>query len=351
VALPDDGLGLCWREDGIYFLGTERGESNVYRARNGKVKKVTLGRHSVVDWSMADDGSIACAISDATHLAEVYLVTGGKLKQLTNENRDFLEDVHITSPERFCYGGANGEKGDAWLLPPRGHESGKHPLITYIHGGPATANGETFFFEYQFLAGQGFGVLYPNLHGSATYGRDYELSIRGDWGNIDYQDVLSVAREAATRAWVDSDRLGIIGGSYGGYMTAWVMGHTDLFKAGVTERGLVNVVSFFGSMDFGFMWDRQTGVFPQEDVQKIWDMSPLKYVANIKGPLMVIHSEGDQRTPIEQGEQMFNTLRRLGKDTKFIIFPEESHALSRTGTPSRRVERLGYIAEWFREKL
>jgi dipeptidyl aminopeptidase/acylaminoacyl peptidase len=150
---------------------------------------------------------------------------------------------------------------------------------------------------------------------------------------------------------VDPHRLGIIGGSYGGYMTGWVMGHTDRFRAAVVERCLCNIVSFFGTMDFGFAWNRQTGLYPEEDVQKLWDMSPLKYVGNIQAPVMVIHSEGDHRTPIEQGEQMFNALRRLGKDTKFIVFPEESHGLSRMGTHSRRVERMGYIAEWFREKM
>jgi dipeptidyl aminopeptidase/acylaminoacyl peptidase len=351
VALPDFPVGITWREDGIYFLGGERGESNVYRARNGKVKKITQGTHAIADWSVAADGTIACSLSDSTHPSDVYLAAAGKLTRLTDENRDFLAEVRITTPERFSFTGARGEKSDGWLLAPLGHESGKHPLIAYIHGGPQFAHAETFFFEYQLLAGKGFGVFYPNIHGSGSYGRDYQLSIRGDWGNLDYQDVLAGTQEAATRPWVDPDRMGIIGGSYGGYMTSWVMGHTDLFKAGVTERCLCDIVNFVGTMDFGFAWDRQTGVFPEQDVQKLWDMSPLKYVARVKGPLMVIHSEGDQRTPIEQGEQMFNALRRLGKDTKFIIFPEESHGLSRIGTPSRRVERLGYILEWFKEKL
>jgi dipeptidyl aminopeptidase/acylaminoacyl peptidase len=351
AAQPDDASRLIWRDDGIYFLGSERGETNVYRARNGRVKKVTHGSHAVNGWSVAADGTIACAISDPTHPAEIYLLVGDKLRKLTRENREFLDEVLITPPERFRFAGAGGEESDGWLLAPVGHDAGKHPLIAYIHGGPQFAYGQTFFFELQFLAGQGFGVFFPNLHGSGTYGRDYQLSIHGDWGNLDYQDVLAGTKEAATRPWVDSDRMGIIGGSYGGYMTAWVMGHTDLFKAGVTERCLCDVVNFFGTMDFGFAWNRATGAYPEEDFQKLWDMSPIKYVPNVKGPLMVIHSEGDDRTPVEQGEQMFNALRRLGKDTKFIRFPEESHGLSRIGKPSRRVERLGYILEWFREKL
>jgi dipeptidyl aminopeptidase/acylaminoacyl peptidase len=351
VVLPDDGLGFTWRDDGLYFLGTERGEANVYRASGGGVTLVTSGKHSIVDWSMAEDGTIACGRADSTQLAEVYLWLAGEFTQLTRENEAFLDEVRVIKPERISYAGANGEKSEGWLLAPPGHESGTHPLIVYLHGGPMAAYGESLFFEYQFLANQGYGVWYPNIHGSSTYGRDYQLSIRADWGNLDYQDVLASTGVVSSRDWVDAERLGIIGGSYGGYMTSWVMGHTDLFKAGVTERVLCNIVNFFGTMDFGFAWNRQTGAYPEEDIEKIWDMSPIKYVANVKGPLMVIHSEGDQRTPIEQGEQMFNALRRLGKKTKFIMFPEESHGLSRIGTPSRRVERMGYILDWFNEHL
>jgi dipeptidyl aminopeptidase/acylaminoacyl peptidase len=290
-------------------------------------------------------------VAESTHPAEVCLWAGTGAKQLTHENDAFLDEVLIERPERIPYTGANGEESEGWLLVPRGHESGTHPLLTYIHGGPMAAHGESFFFEYQLLAGQGFGIWFPNIHGSGTYGRAYQLSIRGDWGNLDYQDILAGTEVAAARPWVDRQRLGVIGGSYGGYMTAWVMGHTDRFKAAVVERGLLNVVNFFGTMDAGWVWNRQTGMYPEDDVQKIWDQSPVKYAPNVQGPVMVMHSEGDLRAPIEQGEQMFNALRRLGKTAKFVIFPEENHDLSRNGTPSRRVERLEYILEWFREQL
>jgi dipeptidyl aminopeptidase/acylaminoacyl peptidase len=385
VVHPDEGFGLQWREDGgLFFIGTERGVANVYRANGGKVESVTCGRHSLTDYSMAVDGTIACAIADATHPAEVYVWDGshkpqvtthkskgagrkshivrhrsngedrrgdGRAERLTHENDAFLEEVWIGEPERLIYSGARGEESEGWLLAPKGAESGKHPLIVYIHGGPMSSYGESLFLEYQYLAGQGFGVWYPNIHGSSTYGADYQLSIHADWGNLDYQDVMAGTDEAAKRDWVDSSRMAIIGGSYGGYMSSWVMGHTDRFKTGVVERCLCNIVNFFGTMDVGWMWNRQTGAYPEDDVEKIWDMSPLKYVKNVKGPVLVIHSEGDNRTPIEQGEQMFTALRRLGKEVKFIRFPEESHGLSRIGKPSRRVERMGYIAGWFKEKL
>jgi dipeptidyl aminopeptidase/acylaminoacyl peptidase len=312
---------------------------------------VTQGRHTVTDFSLADDGTLAFTCADATHLPEIYVRTNGESERLTHENDELLAGLEIIQPERLSFTGANGEESEGWLLPPRGHESGKHPLIAYIHGGPPLAHGEAFFFEYQYLANQGYGVFFPNIHGSSSYGRAYQTSIMADWGNLDYQDVLAGVDAAASRPWVDRERLGIAGGSYGGYMTSWVVSHDHRFRAAVVERVLSNFVSFFGTSDFGWAWNRICGVFPEEDVQKLWDMSPLKYVANVETPTLVIHSERDDRTPLEQGEQLFVALRRLGKDAKFIVFPEESHGLSRGGKPSRRVERMEHILGWFREKL
>lgn len=352
VVAPAGGFDLQWRQDGIYFVGGERGVANVYRSVDGAVEPFTEGRHSITDFSMTSDGTMAYACADITHIAEIYLrEPGGDVTQLTHENDAFYEDVRIAEPERFTFTGANGEESEGWILAPRGHETGKHPLIVYIHGGPMTAYGEVFFFEYQFLAAQGFGVFFPNIHGSSSYGRDYQTSIRGDWGNLDYKDVMAGTDAAVSRDWVDEQRMGIIGGSYGGYMTNWVMTHSDRFRAGIAERCLSNMVSFFGTMDFGVGWNRVTGAYPEEDIEKIWNMSPLKYVADVKGALMIMQYEGDNRTPMEQGEQMFNALRRLGKETKFIMVPEESHNFTRGGTPSRRVQRLGHIVEWFRRYL
>jgi dipeptidyl aminopeptidase/acylaminoacyl peptidase len=341
---------LVWRPDGIYFLGTEHGECNLYRT-DGTVHPVTHGKNTLVDFSIAEDGTVAFGSADSTHLVEVFVSTESGGEQLTHENDAFLEEVLITPPQRLSFVGARGERSEGWLIPPRGHESGKYPLIVYIHGGPMLAHGEALHYEYQFLAGQGFGVFYPNLHGSSSYGCAYQTSIKEDWGNLDYQDVLAGASEAASHPWVDPERLGIAGGSYGGFMTNWVVTHDHRFRAAVTERCLSNILSFYGTSDTGWTWSRMWGVYPEEDVQKLWDMSPIKYVAHVTTPVLVVHSEGDDRTPLEQGEQMFNALRRLGKETRFVVFPEESHGLSRIGKPSRRVERLGYILEWFRQYL
>jgi dipeptidyl aminopeptidase/acylaminoacyl peptidase len=255
------------------------------------------------------------------------------------------------SPQRLTFTGVNGDESEGWLLPPRGSESGRHPLIVYIHGGPWTTHGVSFFLEYQLLCGAGYGVFYPNIHGSSSYGTAYHTAIDQDWGNVDFQDVLAGTDAATALPWVDGERVGIAGGSYGGYMANWAVTHTDRYRAAITERCLSNMVSFFGTSDLGWWWGHIWGTYPEDDVLWLWDMSPIKYVKNVTTPLLVIHSEQDFRCPLEQAEQMFNALRRLGKETKMIVFPEESHELSRAGTPSRRVERLNFIQEWFKEKL
>jgi dipeptidyl aminopeptidase/acylaminoacyl peptidase len=344
------GLTLEWRPDGIYFLATVRGECNIHRAAE-QVQAVTSGRNTITDFSLADDGSVAYSCAGATTLAEVFVRRGELDVQLTHENDAFLAGVWIAEPERIAYSGANGEKSQGWLLAPRGSERGKHPLVVAIHGGPQLAHGEALVFEYQFLAGQGFGVFYPNIHGSSSYGADYEVSIHRDWGNLDFQDVLAGTEEAGQRPWADNNRIGIAGGSYGGFMTNWVLTHNDRFRAGVADRCLSNIVSFMGTSDLGWIWNRCFGAYPEEDVQKLWDMSPLKYVANVKAPLLLLQYEGDDRTPLEQGEQMFLALRRLGKETRLIMIPEESHGLTRGGKPSRRIERLGHLLEWFKQYL
>jgi dipeptidyl aminopeptidase/acylaminoacyl peptidase len=351
VVSSDVPIGLTWTDGGIYFLGSRHGECDVYRSTGDDIQHLTEGRHAVTGFSASKDGTIAYTKATSVCPAEVFIRSGRTDRQLTRENEAFLEEVFIQQPERLSYPGAQDEDGDAWLLPPKDGHAGSHPLIVYVHGGPMLAYGELMFFEHQFLAGQGFGVFFPNIHGSATYGASYHNSIMGRWGTLDFEDVMNGTEHVIQRDWVDTSRLGIVGGSYGGYMTSWVMGHSDRFKCGITERCLCNWISFFGTSDGAWSWNRVTGAYPEDDLEKLWDMSPIKYVRNIKAPLMVMHSEGDDRTPIGQGEEMFNALRRNAVDTKFVAFPEESHGLTRMGKPSRRVERLGYILDWFRQKL
>ncbi|MGI8824315.1 MAG: S9 family peptidase [Chloroflexota bacterium] len=350
VVRPSDDYGqhVSPAVEGAYFLGTVKGTVNIYLATNGLVQSVTRGARTISDFSLnREGGAMAFVGADSVHLSEIYIRNGDQERRLTHENDALLRTVETIGPECFWFEGANGERSQGWLLQPPGPDQNQRALIVYVHGGPHLAHGESFFFEYQLLAGRGFAVFYPNVHGSSSYGRAYQTSIHGDWGNLDFQDVVAGASAAASRPGIDGGRIAIAGGSYGGYMSIWAMAHSDLFRVGVTERCVSNLLSFFGTSDSGWVWDRSFKTTPEKDGYKLWDMSPVKYAANIRAPLLVIQYEGDDRTPLEQGEQIFVALRRLGKETRFIVYPEESHGLTRMGKPSRRVERMEHILAWF----
>jgi acylaminoacyl-peptidase len=203
----------------------------------------------------------------------------------------------------------------------------------------------------QVLTAMGYGVMLINPHGSGGHGEKWVSTIHGDWGNHDFTDFMKAADYAAALNWVDEDRMGVGGGSYGGYMTAWIVGHTDRFKAALIERSLVNMLSFVGTTDIPNWWQYAWRTTIAEDPMKLWKMSPIAYLKNMKTPSLVVHSENDHRCPVEQGEQIFTGLRIQGVPARFVRFPEESHGLSRGGKPSRRIERLNEITRWFGKYL
>jgi len=212
----------------------------------------------------------------------------------------------------------------------------------------------TFFFEFQLLAAAGIGVIYTNPRGSQGYGEDFCSAIWGDWGNVDYQDVMAGVDAAVERFdWIDPDQLGIAGGSYGGYMSSWVIGHTDRFKAACVMRPVTNCYSFFGTSDGGYRWDEiwGKGQPPWENPDDYLRQSPITYVGNVKTPTLLIHSENDHRCIIEQAEQFYIALKKLGIEAEFLRYPNESHGLSRGGQPWHRIHRLRHIVDWFEDHL
>jgi dipeptidyl aminopeptidase/acylaminoacyl peptidase len=221
-----------------------------------------------------------------------------------------------------------------------------------IHGGPHAMYGYALFHEMQVMASRGYGVVFCNPRGSSGYGEEFTGVTRGTWGESDMPDVIAAVEAATELPWVDSDRLGITGGSYGGYLTNWIIGHDTRFKAAVTQRCVSNFHSFVGTSDIGYDF----GVYefdgtPWSDAEKLLKHSPISYVENIETPLLILHAEHDLRCPIEQAEQMFTALRYLGKEVAFVRMPDESHDLSRSGTPSRRVARLQHLIGWFDNHL
>ena len=228
----------------------------------------------------------------------------------------------------------------------------KYPLIVEIHGGPHAMYANTFFHELQLLAAQGYGVLYVNPRGSHGYSQEFVDAVRGNYGGGDYEDIMAGLDYAIKEnSWIDTVRLGVTGGSYGGFMTNWIVGHSNRFKAAVTQRSISNWISFFGVSDIGYYFsDWQIGA-GMNDVDKLWEHSPLKCAKNVETPLLILHSEKDFRCPIEQAEQLYITLKSMGKETEFVRFPDANHNLSRTGTPNLRIARLDEITGWFAKYL
>lgn len=277
----------------------------------------------------------------------------GSSSQLTHVNQKLLDELDLPQVETVWIQGSAGNDLQGWIMKPPGFDaSQKYPSILEIHGGPLTQYGFYFMHEFNFLAAQGYIVHFCNPRGGRGYGQEHAKAIWGGWGGADYEDLMDWTDYVAQQPYIDPDRMGVTGGSYGGYMTAWIIGHTQRFRAAVTQRCVSNLVSMWGSSDFN--WVFQQGLNnrpPFEDLQKFWDHSPMKTIGNARTPTLVIHSENDLRCPIEQGEQVFVALKKLGVDSEMVRFPDEFHGLSRTGRTDRRIVRLYHIRRWFDKYL
>lgn len=319
------------------------------------IKEFGRGEQVVFGWSTAQNVDRAVlGKSDPVTPNDLWSLelASNKLERLTKLNDRFLETAPISTPERFQSTSPDGTKVEGWILKPADFESGKkYPAIFEIHGGPMAMYGWSFFYEFQLLANHGYVIIYTNPRGSMGYGQPFCEAIKGDWGNRDYQDLSAALDVALKTGFIDEARLGVAGGSYGGFMTNWVVGHTDRFKAAVTMRSVTNEHSFFGTSDFGFWGDMNLGSLPWDKPEAYLRMSPITYVKNIKTPLLILHSEEDHRCPVEQAEQLFASLKKMKRETVFIRFPGESHDLSRTGKPWHRIYRLDRILEWFDKYL
>ena len=348
-------LPPAWTGDGrILFLGSDQGTANAYScaAGGGDVRAVTLGEHQVVSWTCdRARRRFAAVVATATDPGNVYVgEVGGAMRKVTCLNDELLGARFVAAPERVEFTGADGWRIEGWLLKPRGFDPTRRwPLVLEIHGGPHTAYGHSFFHEFHVLAGRGYAVLYTNPRGSHAYGQKFVEACVGDWGGKDYDDLIAGVDHALSLGWVDGDRLYVTGGSYGGFMTNWVIGRTDRFKAAATQRSISNNISAFGTSDIGWhFWEHEMGdATPWRDEHKLVERSPLTYVTNVKTPLLILHAERDLRCPIEQAEQLFTALRVLGKEAVFVRFPEDNHDLTRGGKPKHRVEHCRRIADWF----
>jgi dipeptidyl aminopeptidase/acylaminoacyl peptidase len=279
-------------------------------------------------------------------------LASGKESQLTKLNR-LLDGIDLGKVEEVWFKGPAGNDLQGWILKPPGFDpSKKYPSIMEIHGGPLTQYGKFFMHEFYYLAAHGYVVYFSNPRGGRGYGEEHAKGIYGDWGNVDYADLMAWADYMEKRPYIDPTRMGVTGGSYGGYMTVWIIGHTQRFKAAVTQRCVSNFVSMWGSSDFNWMFQMELSNKPPfEDLQNFWVHSPIAYIGNARTPTLVLHNEFDLRCPIEQGEQVFVALKKLGVDSEMVRFPDEFHGLSRTGRTDRRIARLNHILRWFERYL
>ncbi len=274
--------------------------------------------------------------------------------RLTQVNHRVLSQLHVLKPERLLIESSDGVEIEGWMIKPIDFESGKkYPAVVEIHGGPHSTYGLAFFHEFQLLAANGYGVFYCNPRGSLGYGEWFAQQVIGDQGGMDYQDIMSLRKYVDDVEWVDSDRIGVTGGSYGGFMTNWIVGHTHDFRAAVTQRCISNWYTKYGTSDIGFYGNRKgMGMRDLWDSENfLMERSPIRYAPNVKTPILIIHSEQDYRCPMEQAEQWYIALKRLGKTVEFVRFADENHNLSRTGKPWNRKYRLVHILRWFEEHL
>ncbi len=372
--------GPYWANDSktIYFIASHRGYSGIFRVNlENPGVELTGGAFPdniqacpqfpsvVVSLAMIDlgAGQIAFAFHGGTPLnpGDIYAVQtrGGAcvpidsacaLEQITRVNEDLLSAIALVPPVPFTFQAKDGLQLDGWMMKPAFFEEGcQHPAVLEIHGGPHSAYGEAFNFEFQLLASRGYGVFYCNPRGSSNYGPDFAAKVIGDWGGMDYEDIMSLKDYMDEVPWVDKYRTYVTGGSYGGYMTNWIASHTDRFKAAVTQRSISNMYTKYGCSDIGWYANKKGmgGRDLWDDEEFIMARSPIRYAPSVRIPLLIIHSEQDYRCPLEQAEQWYVALKRLGKEVEFVKFANENHELSRSGKPRNRVERLERIVGWF----
>ena len=351
------GIPPVWSPDGsaIVVAAEDQGSLGVYRVpvAGGPVTRIVAGERVVTGFSMSRDGrTIAFAASEPDSPAEIFVcgADGGGEKRITDLNRDWMREVTLSRPERFRFERA-GMTVDAWIMKPFGWKPGaRYPLLLNVHGGPHAQYGYPFLDEFQVQVGAGYAVLYTNPRGSQGYGEAFTQAVVGDWGGGDVADVLAGLDEALGRYdWIDPARLGLLGGSYGGFVTSWIVGHSTRFKAACSERAVNSHVTMFGSSDIGHLFNvgELGGVLPWENMAKYLERSPLTYARDITTPLLIIHSEDDLRCPIGEAEQLFIALKTLRREVVFVRFPDENHELSRSGKPRHRLERFRIILDWF----
>ncbi|QWC00264.1 S9 family peptidase [Mycoplasmatota bacterium] len=334
----------------LYFVSTVDDHNEILKLNtNGDITKVYEIDGAIDGLLMKDNHFIMIAMHQQK-LQEIYRLEGDLLKQITSFNKKVFAGKYIASPQEIIVEKITHEVKGFALLPEGYNPNRKYPMILDIHGGPKTVYGKIYYHEMQYWVNQGYVVIFANPRGSDGKGNDF-ADIRGKYGTIDYEDLMDfVDRAIDLYQGIDQSQMYVTGGSYGGFMTNWIVGHTHRFKAAVTQRSISNWISFYGTSDIGYYFATdQTAGHPIVDLDQLYRQSPIKYAMNIQTPLLFIHSDKDYRCPMEQAQQLYAILKTRGVDTKLIWFKDETHELSRGGKPQARIKRIEDISNWFKK--
>jgi len=350
------GNAPVWSPDGKSIVENfaREGQTNLgsFDVATGAMTEITKGNQAIVRFRGAPDSTkLVYYLSTATKLGDLFWLdrVSGEARQLTHSNEELFGQLNLTEPEEIHYKSFDGKNIQAWLQKPPGFDPAKkYPLILNIHGGPHAAYGFIFEHEFQWMAAKGYIVLYPNPRGSTSYGQEFGNVIQFHYPGDDYKDLMLGVDEAIKRGYVDPKKLGVTGGSGGGLLTNWVVGHTDRFAAAVAQRDIASWTDWWYTADFTLFQSTWFKAPPFQDPEDFKARSPITYINNVKTPSMFILGENDYRTPPSAGgEQMFRALKFRKIPTVMVKFPNESHELSRSGGPWHRVERLQHIVGWF----
>lgn len=344
-----------WMPDssGLLFTALDHGDIEIYRLvlATGQIEKVVAGRMHVENLDVHRQAGIVYSGSTPANPSELFIHNTGRALQITQVNQKYLSSVIVEETHELRWKSPSGGEIQGWYVLPADYESGKtYPLLLNIHGGPHIMWGpamKSMWHEWQLQAARGYITFYCNPTGADGYGEEFQMALYGQWGTLAMTDIMAGVDALVARGFVDTRRLTLTGGSYGGYMTAWITAHSDRFIAAASHRGVYNLLSFTGTTDIPSFTQNEMGVEVWENPTFLWENSPLAHAHKIKTPLLIIHSENDYRVPISEGEQLFSYIRRSGGTVKFVRFPRDGHEMTRAGEPEHRVSSLTHVLDWF----
>jgi len=342
--------GFQFDDDLLYFLTPDEGDLVARRAavEDGADTEVVVSEGELSGLSVRD-GRVAFARSEWNHRGDVFSLVDGETTRLSEVNADLLAERDVQEPEAFWFD-SEGHEIQGWVLtPPDYNPDEEYPLAVEIHGGPHVmwSTSGTMWHEFQLLAARGYVVFWCNPRGSTGYGEAHAMGIDRDWGDVTMRDVFAGADIVCAEYAIDEDAQFVTGGSFGGYMTAWIVGHSERFAGAVAQRGVYDLSSFYGSTDAFKLIEMDFSTTPWEDPEFLWEHSPVAYVEDVTTPTLVMHADDDYRVPVNNGEMLYLFLRKQGVDTRLVRYPREGHELSRSGEPAHVVDRLERTVRWF----